>query len=206
MNVAIAEPPANHSIALWVICAGFSLSFLAFVVATRFFWRIPAGTLLPKISTDRAEKSCDAVLSVCALLIPATLGLLTWLHEKVGVGSYMIPLGFALLYFFVLLIFTAYLRFNFLWQHDKDFEVSSQRNLRFGYWLTTATSSIVLGLILLSIPVLEMGFGWLKVKETQPKDAPVRVECNCKSTDAAPPPVSMPRNPVSTHHRKPQSK
>src|SRR5664279_1823409 len=31
---------------------------------------------------------------------------------------------------FTLLIFTAHLRFNFLWRYDKDFEVSSDKNLR----------------------------------------------------------------------------
>jgi hypothetical protein len=152
LALATTDPSANHPIVLWLICATLSALFLTFLIATKSSWKLPPGKTSPKITTDRAEKSCDAVLSVCALLIPATLGILTWLHEKTGVGSYMIPLGFALVYFFVLLIFTAHLRFNFLWRYDKDFEVDVKKNLRFGYWLTTATSSIVLGLILLSIP------------------------------------------------------
>jgi len=157
------------SVVLWTVCAAASLLFIGLVLTTRSSWRLPPDKNYKRIPTDRAERSCDAVLSVCALLIPATLGLLTWLPEKVGVGSYLIPLGFALLYFFILLTFTVHLRFNFLWRHKADFEVSPSSNLRFGYWLTTATSSIVLGLILLSIPVVELGLGWLKVKETVSK-------------------------------------
>lgn len=190
LALVITEPSASHPIVLWLICAALSVLFLIFLIATRSSYTLPPGKTSPKITTDRAEKSCDAVLSVCALLIPATLGILTWLHERAGVGSYMIPLGFALVYFFALLIFTAHLRFNFLWRYDKDFEVDVKKNLRFGYWLTTATSSIVLGLILLSIPVLELGFGWLSVRETASKDIPLKVECNCRPADLASPPVS----------------
>lgn len=186
---------------LWTICALVSLLFLVSLVKTKSYWTRPAGTP-PKISTDRAEKSCDAVLSVCALLIPATLGLVTWLHEKVGAGNYMIPLGFALLYFFGLLIFTAYLRFNFLWGFERDFDQFLY--LRFGYWLTTATSGIVLGLILLSIPVVQLGFGRLKVKEATPNVSPVKVECNCRSADADAAPVpTPPKPPACIHNNKP---
>ena len=204
VNLAFVMPDsrADHQTAIWAICVVCSLFFVGLLVSTKGFWK-PFDATPTKITTDRAEKSCDAVLSVCALLIPATLGLLTWLREKVGVGSYMIPLGFALLYFFVLLIFTAYLRFNFLWQYNTDFAVTSQRNLRFGYWLTTATSGIVLGLILLSIPVVGLGIGWLKVKEAPPQDTTVRVECKCKGADPAPTPVVTPHKPARPHHRGP---
>ena len=85
--------------------------FILFVAATARSWKIEHEFKAPRITTDRAEKSCDAVLSVCALLIPATLGLITWLHERVGAGTHVVPLGFAFIYFFVLLIFTAHLRF-----------------------------------------------------------------------------------------------
>lgn len=192
--LASPESSANHSLILWMICGIISLFFLTFVLLTRRSWKLPAGSTPPQIATDRAERSCDAVLSVCALLIPATLGLLTWLHEKIGAGSYMIPLAFALVYFFALLIFTAHLRFNFLWRYNSTFEVSSQKNLRFGYWLTTATSSIVLGLLLMSIPVLQLGFGWLKVKELPVRESPVKIECKTGFSEPAP---VRPCNPAS---------
>lgn len=183
------ESPANHPIVLWGICVGVTAFFLVFLAVTKSSWKVPAGKTGTKISTDRAEKSCDAVLSVCALLIPATLGLLTWLHEKIGAGSYVVPLGFALIYFFALLVFTAHLRFNFLWRYDQNFEVTPTQNLRFAYWLTTATSSIVLGLALLSIPIVELGLGWLTIKEPAQNSA-VKVDCNCKPADAGARPVS----------------
>jgi hypothetical protein len=131
--------------------------------------------------------------------------LLTWLQEKIGPGSYIIPLGFALLYFFALLVFTTYLRFNFLWGFEKQFTVdpeSTPSNMSFPYWLTTAMCSIVLGIALLSIPVIGLGFGWLRIKEaTPPKEASVKVECNCKPAQTVPPPASTQPKPVR-HHRR----
>jgi len=67
--------------------------------------------------------------------------------------------------------------------------------------------SIVLGLLLLSIPVLELGFGFLKMKETPVKNDTVKVECNCKPAEVAPPPptpppVCVPPKPIHHHRRK----
>jgi hypothetical protein len=210
VGFAVPETPANDhhmlvTVALVVICVVFSVLFLLFLLATKAAWVVPTdGAAGKRIATERAEKTCDAVLSVCALLIPATLGLITWLEEKAGPGSYMVPLGFALFYFFALLIFTAHLRFNFLWRFDQDFRVSSRSHLRFGYWLTTATSSIVLGLVLLAIPVVELGLGILKMKEPPVKGDTVKVECNCKLPSPLPPPICVPTKPI--HHHRPKTK
>jgi len=202
----LPSPSTNHAILLWVVCIVVSLFFLLLLCLTKGYWKIPTGASAPVVATDRAERSCDAVLSVSALLIPATLGLLTWLHEKVGPGSYVIPLGFALLYFFALLVFTTYLRFNFLWRFDKQLVVSSNDNMSFAYWLTTATSSIVLGIGLLSIPVVGLALGWLNVKETPPEGpAPATsVECHCAPAQSIPP-VLTPPKPVHHRHHKAQT-
>ncbi len=189
----------------WIACIVVTALFLILVLLTSLFWKPPAGGSYPKVTVERAEKSADAVLSVCALLIPATLGLLTWLQEKIGPGTHLIPLAFALGYFFVLLIFTVHLRFNFLWQHKTDFEVSPTAGMRFAYWLTTATSSIVLGLVLLSLPVLGLSLGWLKIKEPAPGNAATKIECNCPPAPA--PPTAVTANPqqkskTSTQHHK----
>jgi len=201
MIAAPAEAAADHSGIMWTICSLTTIAFAIFVLETKRSWTIPATKPVPKIVTDRAEKSCDAVLSVCALLIPVTVGLITWLLEKVGSGGYMIPLGTSLFYFFVLLVFTVHLRFNFIWGQGADFEVSSVKNLRFAYWLTTATSSIVLGLALLAIPAFELGVGILKVKEPA-KDAVPKVECVCPQIAAAAPNPSPSPTPAKHSKRK----
>lgn len=190
-GLIVLETATDHPALVWLICIATTVLFIIFLVATPQGWKVPPLTKARTICIDRAERSCDAVLSVCALLIPATLGLLTWLHEKVAFGSYIVPLGFALTYFFVLLIFSAHLRFNFLWRYERDFDVVPNQSMRFAYWLTAATSCIVLGLFLVSIPVLQLGFGWLNVKDapaaTPPSPTVVKVDCDCKPSPPAQP-------------------
>lgn len=214
-----------HTFALWVIAIlavlVCSTGFITFVALTPSFWRRPEDGIFRSISRDRAEKSCDTVLSICALLIPATLGLLTWLSDKVGPASYILPLLCALLFFFILLVFTVYMRFNYLWSLGPEFLVSSppktatgqhgtlcppSRNIVFACWLTTATSAIVLGLVLLTIPILELGFGLLKMKPAPPP-APIHVQCDCHTTapppPQPPPPPCRPCKPIR-HRRHPR--
>ncbi len=193
---------AGHQVVLmWSICLAITLFFVLEIIQTRRNWTI----LVPrKYEVGRIEKSCEAMFALCALLIPATIGLLTWLRDKAGPGSYTIPLCFALVYFVAMIIFTAHIRFNFLWRFDTEFGVSSQKNMRFAYWLTCATGGIVFGLILVSIPVLELGFGWLKMKETQLPSTPVNVICTYKPADVVPPPQPTPCKRVSHHRHKPR--
>ena len=208
------DATAPHTFALWIIAIvavlACSTGFITFVSLTPSFWRRSEDGIFRSISRERAEKSCDTVLSICALLIPATLGLLTWLSDKVGPASYILPLLCALLFFFILLVFTVYMRFNYLWSLGPEFLVSSplkdairqstiagtkcpkSRNIVFACWLTTATSAIVLGLALLTIPILELGFGLLKMKPAPPP-ATVHVQCDCPTT--APPPPQPPPPP-----------
>ncbi|WP_260705636.1 hypothetical protein [Edaphobacter flagellatus] len=200
------EPPPEHTFALWAVailsvllC---SALFLLFIALTKSSWS-SQGDNLRSIARERAEKSCDTVLSVCTFAITATLGLITWLNDKVGPGAYLLPLIAALLYFFILLAFTIHLRFNFFWRREEAFLVSSDHNARFAYWLTTATSAIVLGLVLLAVPVLELGLGWLRLKPPAPLDLPpIKVEVTCPPPPVvAPPPPPPPCKPVKHHHR-----
>lgn len=215
---ATDAPPKDHALALWIIsiavCVLCAILFLWLINLTKDSWKILDNQPVRSISRERAEKSCDTVLSVCSLLIPATLGLITWLNDKVGAGIYILPLLLALAFFFILLAFTIHLRFNFFWRRDADFIVTSEHNTRFAYWLTTATTAIVLGLALLSVPVLELGFGWLKFKPI-PTPPPVKVDCPCKPPDLPPPPPPPPVQPPPPqpppgppikhhhHHRRP---
>jgi hypothetical protein len=200
---ATALEAALGYIAVWVVCSVLSLLLIAAQFGVKFFWLKKAAGSNRTIGAERAEKSCDAVLSFCALLIPATLGLLTWLNEKVGQGTYAILLDFALLYFFVLLTFTAYIRFNLLWTPSADFKVDSEPGIRFGHWLTMVMCCITFGLVLLSLPVLGLGIGWLKLKDAPTKGTQtcggskeiqcttlavpspiVHTECNCSAQPA----------------------
>lgn len=204
---AAAASLADHSSAIrafsitaCVICL---LLFATFIAITKLSWKPKEGVPVRSISRERAEKSCDTVLSVCALLIPATLGLITWLNDKIGPGIYILPLGLALVFFFILLGFTIHLRFNFFWRREAEFIVTSDHNARFAYWLTTATTAIVLGIVLLSIPVVELGIGWLRFK-APPDPPPVIVECKCKPPDPPPPPPPPPCKQQKYHrHRRP---
>jgi hypothetical protein len=200
------DPTAPHTGALWIIAivaVGICLLiFLTALILTPKSWENDQGEIIRSISRERLEKSCDTVLSVCSLLVPASLGLLTWLADKVGPASYILPLLVALAFFFILLIYTVYLRFNYLWQLNPDFPVSSKRNLVILRWLTTATSAIVLGLALLTVPIVELGLGWLHFKPTPPP-ASTPVVCNCKIT-TPPPPQPPPCKPVKhLRHRSP---
>jgi hypothetical protein len=188
---ALEAALGTSHIAVWLVCVLSLLLLIAAQFGVRFFWLKNAAGSNRTIGTERAEKSCDAVLSFCALLIPATLGLLTWLNEKVGPGSHAILLDFALLYFFVLLTFTAYLRFNLLWTPSADFKVDSASGISFGRWLTMVMCCITFGLVLLSLPVLELGSGWLKLKDASTKDSQTNggsKEIQC-STLAVPSPI-----------------
>lgn len=149
----------------WTVCLLMTALWLGSVAATRGAWKQAGKGQGIKVSTERAERSCDAVLTVCTLLIPAGLGLLTWLYEKVVLGSFVIPIVFALGYLFALLVMTAHMRFNYLWRAGQEFEAGGTKDMRFAYWLTMATSSIVLGLALLAVPVLGLGFGWIHMKD-----------------------------------------
>jgi succinate dehydrogenase hydrophobic anchor subunit len=209
----LTAAPPDHTTALhaaaYTVSAICIALFIVFLVGTSFSWKPIDGAPVRSLSRERAEKSCDTVLSVCALLIPATLGLITWLNDKVGTGIYMAPLGLALLFFFSLLAFTIHLRFNFLWRYDTDFIVTSKHNARFAYWLTTATTAIVLGLVLLTVPVIELGLGLLHFKSAEksvdpPPPPPIKVECNCKPpTPPPPPPPCKQPPPPHHHHRRP---
>jgi len=180
----------------WTACIAATAIWIWSVAATRRAWKSAGKGHGIQISTDRAEKTCDAVLTVCTLLIPAALGLLTWLYEKVVLGSFVIPIVVALIYFFILLVLTAHMRFNFLWRSGQEFAAGGDKDMRFAYWLTIATSSIVLGLFLLAVPVLGLGFQWIHMKD-EDKPSPATSACRC-GQEACTAPDSASSHPANT--------
>lgn len=153
---------SNRAIAQagWGICA-FVVAFGLFLLLNvKRSWA--AGEA--RISTERAERACDTILSICLTLIAAILAVLPILGDRVVGTSYLIPVGFALALFLALLVFTVHLRFNFLWRMRRSFIVSARRNIRFAFWLTTATSSLVLGIFLLAILAIALAVGWVRMK------------------------------------------
>lgn len=173
-----------------------SFAFLLFFVAA--IWLTgPTRTTARTYAVDRVEKSADAVLNVCALLIPASLGLASWLHEKLANGSYTIGLAVAVLLFFIVLAFTIYIRFNKLLGDSTSFTVDfhggSVQNRSIGYWQTTVMTGITLGLVLLAIAIAT---SWsAPLRPTPEGAAPVKVNCIVAGPT---PPASLPNTQVPT--------
>jgi hypothetical protein len=117
-------------------------------------------------TTGRVEKACDSATAIIAILIPATLGLATWLYEKLGPRWYTGLLAVSTVWFLIILLFTMYMRFNFTWSHEQKFTVGAGQNLHVVYWLVTICYGLVVGFLLLAVPVFIIAF------KTKPLEVP----------------------------------
>jgi hypothetical protein len=158
----------------------------------------------------RLEKTADASLSVSALVIPASLGLAAWLHEKLASGSYTLALGAATFLFFVVLAFTIYIRFNLMLSPASTFKVDFQSdphtNASIGYWFTTMMSGVTLGLVLLALAIAT---SWSAPLRAAADSTPaVKVTCivTNPSQPAAAEPAQVPCSKRKSHSRKEKKK
>lgn len=157
-----------------ILCLVFSGAALALM-----FWVAHAyWTTEVSVATLRVERACDAIMSLIAFLVPATLGLTTWLFEKLNRPWYTAFLGAATVWFLFVLAFTMYMRFNFLWRHGSKMLVGGNQGFRFVYWLITAMFGLVIGIILLGVPVF-----WISLKtpgRATRADSQIRLQSNQK--------------------------
>jgi hypothetical protein len=130
------------------------------VLSVPRFWPAPTAYV-----TGRIEKACDSVTTFIAFLIPATLAVTTWVYEKTGVLWYGASLALSTGWFLVVLIFTMYMRFNFVWRLPPRVMVGGNLNLEVARWLTTVMFGLTWGLLFLAVPTFVIAFRSLPQKE-----------------------------------------
>lgn len=118
------------------------------------YWRKHA----TQYATERVEKACDAVTSLVALLIPATLAVTTWVVEKTGTTWYGTLLALSTIWFLFVLVFTMYVRFNLVWGLPEKVPVGKGENMGIIQWLTSVMVGLTVGLIFLAIPTFSIVF------------------------------------------------
>ncbi len=183
-----------------------TLLFFALVIYLTGSFR----TTVRTYDITRLEKTAEASLSVLALVIPASLGLAAWLHEKLASGSYTIALGAATFLFFVVLAFTIYIRFNLMLKSastfNVDFQSDPRTNTSIGYWFTTMMSGVTLGLVLLALAIAT---SWsAPLRPASDNTPPIKVTCNVTnpSPPAAAQPAAVPCIKSKLHSRKEKKK
>lgn len=127
------------------------------------FWPAP----IP-YATSRIEKACDSVTSFIAFLIPATLAVATWVFEKTKTPWYGASLALSTVWLLAALIYTMYIRFNFVWRLPTRVMVGGGQNLQILKWLSTVMVGLTFGLVFLAIPVFALAFHPIQEKETVP--------------------------------------
>jgi hypothetical protein len=172
--------------------AGLVISGLLLVAVLRSvpgFWDTPTA-----YSTGRIEKACDSVTSFVAFLIPAALAVTTWVYEKTGTLWYGAFLALSTFWFLLVLVFTMYMRFNFVWRLPARVTVGGGHNMEVAQWLATVMLGLSAGLIFLAIPTFVIAFRASPDKERK-TEMPVYNEYHIDKTERCapcpppPPPV-----------------
>jgi hypothetical protein len=139
----------------WFIM-GSLVSLLLYTVAIRAVPQIWATATI--VSSGRIEKACDSVTSFVAFLIPAGLAITTWVYEKVGTAWFGPLLALSTAWFLLVLCYTMYIRFNFIWRLPLRVTVGAKQNLHIARWLTTVMVGLTAGLVFLAVPTFVIAF------------------------------------------------
>src|ERR1039457_5559805 len=127
----------------------------------------------PVYKTERIEKACDAVMGLVALLIPANLAIITWVYEKTHSPSYGAFLTLSTIWFLVVLFFTMYMRFNFIWGLADEIKIGVGESLMVPYWLATVMFGLSCGLFFLALSTFGIGLNIPKPSESSTPSGPV---------------------------------
>jgi len=138
---------------------------------------------------ERLEKTSEATISLLALLISGSLLVISWVFDKIHVPDYGPWLVVAILWFFVVLIFTLYMRFNFVWRFvSDDLQIGGGKNLVVLCWLATIMVGVTSGLFFLAVPTLRIAWN----VAPPPPAPPQIVQVECHMNPPAPLPTPTP--------------
>jgi hypothetical protein len=157
-----------------------------------------------KYKRERLEKTCEALISLLALLISGSLLVISWVFDKIHVPGYGPWLVVAIFWFFVVLIFTLYMRFNFVWRFvADDLEIGNGKNLVVLCWLATVMVGVTSGLFFLAVPTLRIAWNVTPPPATPPQI--VQVECHMNPPAPVPTP-SPTKSRQQPKHGQPKKK
>ncbi len=137
-------------------------------------------------SSGRIEKACDSVTSFVAFLIPAGLAITTWVYEKVGTGWFGPLLALSTFWFLLVLCYTMYIRFNFIWGLPLRVSVGAGKNLHIARWLTTVMVGLTAGLVFLAVPTFVIAFRTAPEQQKEKEHAREQVHYEYHTTNTLP--------------------
>ena len=138
---------------------------------------------------ERLEKTCDAVISLLSILISGSLLVISWAFDKFHDPGYGPWLFVGLGWLFVVLIFTLYMRFNYVWGYKgAKFNMGGTEGRTVLSWLPTVIVGLTFGLICLAWPILKIAW-----KMPAPPSNPaqiVQVQCHVEMAKPTPTPLA----------------
>jgi len=143
-------------------------------------------------ATDRLERACDAVVSLLAFLIPTVLAITTWVYEKTDVAWYGACLAIGVIWFLFVLVFTMYVRFNFVWGFQEKMTVGNGQNLVIVRWLTVVMVGLSVGLLSFGVPTFWIAFQ--KHRGAEPSAPAPRYEFHVEQSRSCPPTPPAPES------------
>jgi hypothetical protein len=150
---------------------------------------------------ERLEKTCDAVTSLLSILIPGSLLAISWAFDKFHDKGYGAWLFIGLGWLFVVLIFTLYMRFNYVWGFkDAKFKMGGTQGLAVLSWLPTVIVGLTFGLVCLAMPILRIAWKMPATTPALPLD--VHVECHVDMPTPAPTPIATASHGNQRHDKK----
>lgn len=170
---------------MWVVVLIASAGILAAaILLTRKSFPQPV-----EYDRERLEKTCDAVISLLSILISGSLLVISWAFDKFHDPGYGPWLFLGLGWLFVVLIFTLYMRFNYVWGFkDAKFNMGGTQGRAVLSWLPTVIVGLTFGLVCVATPILTIAW-----KIPTPASAPpqiIQVQCHVDMPKPTPTPVT----------------
>ncbi len=175
----------------WLII--FAIGSLA-ILAYGMYKTCTSFTTAKQYSRERLEKTCDAVISLLSILISGSLLVISWVFDKFRAPGYGPWLFLGMAWLFTVLLFTLFMRFNFVWRISADtLEVGGGKNLVVLCWLPTIIAGLTFGLLCVGIPILRIA--WTMPAPPAAPPQIIKVDCQPYVAQAAPTPA-----PAQTTH------
>lgn len=154
---------------------------------------------------ERLEKTCDTVMTLTSALISGSLLVISWMFDKIHDHGYAPWLVQCLGWLFVVLLFTLYMRFNYVWgyQEGAKLMIGGTEGRMVLRWLPTVIVGLTFGLVCQAIPVLTIAWKM----PGPPSNLPpiVQVQCHVDMPKPTPTPVAT-RSQGNQHQQKANKK